>query len=84
MVSAVAQVSKSMEVGTRVKVVTSVVIYNHPEHRNQPFDLQGHEGEIVALASEYQGKPITANFPYIVQFGPKHRVHLSDQEIATV
>jgi hypothetical protein len=73
-----------MEVGTPVKVITSVVVYNHPEHRNQPFDMQGQTGEIISLATEYHGKPISANFPYVVKFSPKHKVHLGDQEIAAI
>ncbi len=84
MVSAVEQIKKRMEVGTRVKVITSVVIYNHPEHRNQPFDMQGQAGEIIGLANEYHGKPISANFPYIVKFAPKHKIHLNADEIETV
>jgi hypothetical protein len=70
-----------MEVGTKVRVSASVVVYNHPEHRNQPFDMNGQEGEIVALASQFQGKTISANYPYIVQFAPKHKIHLGDHEI---
>ncbi len=73
-----------MEVGTSVKVITSVVVYNHPEHRNQPFDMQGQTGEVVGLATEYHGKPISANFPYIVKFAPKHKLHLCDNEIAPI
>ncbi|MBE9031175.1 ferredoxin-thioredoxin reductase variable chain [filamentous cyanobacterium LEGE 11480] len=73
-----------MEVGTRVKVVTSVVVYNHPEHRNQPFDMKGQEGEVVSLANEYQGKPISANFPYLVKFAPRHKIHLEDSEIEAI
>lgn len=33
-----------MKVGDRVRVRTSVIVYHHPEHRNQPFDLKGMEG----------------------------------------
>jgi Ferredoxin thioredoxin reductase variable alpha chain len=84
MVTAVEEVRKMMEVGTRVRVVASVVVYNHPEHRNQPFDMNGQEGEIVALATEFQGKPISANFPYVVKFSPKHKLHLGDHEIGAI
>jgi Ferredoxin thioredoxin reductase variable alpha chain len=73
-----------MEVGTSVKVITSVVVYNHPEHRNQPFDMQGQTGEVVGLATEYHGKPISANFPYIVKFAPKHKLHLGENEIEPI
>lgn len=84
MVSAVEQVGKGMEVGTRVKVVASVVVYNHPEHRNEAFDMKGQEGELIGMANEYQGKPISANFPYLVKFGKKHRLHLGEDEIEAV
>ncbi len=84
MVIAVASVKNCMEVGTSVKVITSVVVYNHPEHRNQPFDMQGQTGEVVGLATEYHGKPISANFPYIVKFAPKHKLHLCDNEIEPI
>lgn len=84
MVSAVEEIRKAMEVGTRIRVKESVVVYNHPEHRNQAFDMKGQEGEIVGLASEFQGKPISANFPYIVKFSPKHKLHLADYEIEAI
>jgi Ferredoxin thioredoxin reductase variable alpha chain len=84
MVSAVEEIGKIMEVGTRIRVTTSVTVYNHPEHRNQAFDMNGQEGQIVAMANEYQGKPISANFPYIVQFAPKHKLHLADHEMTAI
>ena len=36
-----------MKVGDRVRVKESVIVYHHPEHRNQPFDVKGHEGEVL-------------------------------------
>ena len=38
-----------MQIGDRVRVVTSVIVYHHPQHKKQPFDLQGLEGEIVDI-----------------------------------
>lgn len=70
-----------MEVGTRVRVKSSVVIYHHPEHKNQAFNLEGHEGEVVAIVNQWHGRPVSANFPYLVQFGPKLKVHLCDYEL---
>jgi hypothetical protein len=84
MVTVLEDICKAMEVGTRIRVTASVVVYNHPEYRNQAFDMNGQEGEIVALANEFQGKPISANFPYIVKFSPKHKVHMTDSEIEAV
>lgn len=76
--------SKAMEVGKRIRVKNSVVIYHHPEHRNQGFDLNGQEGEVVAIVNSWHGRPVSANFPYLVQFGPKLKVHLADYEIEAV
>jgi Ferredoxin thioredoxin reductase variable alpha chain len=73
-----------MEVGSRVRVAASVVVYNHPEHRNVAFDMLGQEGEIVADATSWQGRPISANFPMIVKFGPKHKVHMQVAELEVV
>ncbi len=84
MVIASDEVRKVMKVGTRVRVAVPVVVYNHPEHRNHPFDMNGQEGEIVALATEFQGKPISANFPYVVKFSPKHKLHLGEHEIVSI
>jgi hypothetical protein len=81
----VEEVCKMIEVGTRIRIVSPVVVYNHPEHRSKPFDMNGHEGDVIGLATEYQGRSIiSANFPYIVKFGPKHKLHLCDSEIAVV
>jgi len=34
-----------MKVGDRVRVKESIIVYHHPEHRNQSFDIKGLEGE---------------------------------------
>ncbi len=73
-----------MEVGTRIRVNTSVLIYHHPEHRNVAFDLNGYEGEIVAIATSWKGRPVSANFPFVVKFTPKLKVHLNEQEMAAI
>lgn len=70
-----------MQIGDRVRVVTSVIVYHHPQHKKQPFDLQGLEGEIVDILKEYQGRPISANLPILVQFEPKFKAHLRDNEL---
>ncbi|AZB72532.1 ferredoxin-thioredoxin reductase variable chain [Synechococcus elongatus] len=70
-----------MNVGDRVRVKESVVVYHHPEHRNQAFDLKNAEGEIAAILTEWNGKPISANFPYLVNFPNKFRAHLRDFEL---
>jgi hypothetical protein len=70
-----------MEVGVRVRVQESVIVYHHPASRNQAFDLKGLEGEVVALANEWQGKPISANLPVQVQFDKKFKAHLREEEL---
>ncbi len=73
-----------MKVGDRVRVKTSVVVYHHPQYRNQAFDLQGQEGEIAAVLHEWEGKPITANLPFQVQFDKKFKAHLREDEIEPI
>lgn len=70
-----------MKAGDRVRVKESVVIYHHPEHRNSAFDLKGEEGEVLKFANEWQGKPVSANFPVVVKFSKKLRVHLREEEL---
>lgn len=73
-----------MKVGDRVRVKESVVVYHHPQHRNEAFDIQGLEGVIAAFANEWEGKPISANFPVLVKFEGKFKSHLRDSELEVV
>ncbi len=73
-----------MKVGDRVRVKESTIIYHHPEHRSQPFDIKGLEGEVVGLANEWQGKPISANLPIYVQFTKKFKAHLREAELEII
>jgi Ferredoxin thioredoxin reductase variable alpha chain len=75
---------KAMKVGDRVRVKESVVVYHHPTHRNEAFDLKGQEGSVVGLASEWQGKPISANFPMLVKFEGKFKAHLREDELEVI
>lgn len=70
-----------MKVGDRVRVKQSVIVYHHPENRNQPLDIQGHEGEVIAVVKEWQGRPVSANFPIHVKFEGKFRAHLQEHEL---
>ncbi|KKJ00014.1 ferredoxin-thioredoxin reductase variable chain [Prochlorothrix hollandica] len=70
-----------MNVGDRVRVKTPVVVYHNPEQRNEACDIQGLEGEVVGLATEWKGKAISANFPIQVKFSPKFRAHLREDEL---
>lgn len=73
-----------MKVGDRVRVTESITIYHHPEHRNEPFDIKGQEGEVIGIASEWQGKTISANLPIQVKFTPKFRAHLRETELEVI
>ncbi len=73
--------SNIMKVGDRVRVKESVIVYHHPEHRNQPFDIKDLEGQVIAFANQWQGKPISANLPIYVQFSKKFKAHLRDFEL---
>jgi hypothetical protein len=70
-----------MNIGDRVRVKDSVIVYHHPQHRNEAYDLKGQEGEIINIASEWQGKMISANLPFVVKFEGKFRAHLREGEL---
>lgn len=76
--------NESFSAGDKVRVVQSVVVYHHPEHRNQAFDLKGQEGEVIDVVKELNGKPISANFPFVVKFSGKFRAHLQAHELEKV
>jgi hypothetical protein len=71
-----------MKAGDRVRIKESVIVYHNPEHRNQPFDLQGLTGEIIDIVREWQGKPISANFPILIKFdNSRFKAHLREAEV---
>jgi hypothetical protein len=72
-----------MQPGDQVKVNQSVVVFNHPQHRGEPFDMVGQEGEIVTVLSEWKGRPISPTLPVIVMFG-KFRAHFRSEELTTL
>ncbi len=73
-----------MKVGDRVRVKDSVVVYHHPEHRSQAFDLKGTEGEVIGIATQWQGRPVSANLPIVVQFSKKFKAHLREIELELI
>jgi Ferredoxin thioredoxin reductase variable alpha chain len=74
-----------MQVGDRVRVKTSVVIYHHPKHRGVAVDIQNQEGTIDKIATEWKGRPISANFPLIVKFdNDKLKAHLRADELEII
>lgn len=73
-----------MKVGDRVRVKESVVVYHYPGHRNEPFDIKGHEGEVIAVIQEWKGRPVSANLPIFVKFANKFRAHLREAELEVI
>jgi hypothetical protein len=74
-----------MQVGDRVRVSTSVVIYHHPKHRGEAIDIINEEGTIDKLATEWKGRPVSANFPLVVKFdNNKLRAHLRVDELEVI
>lgn len=72
--------SPLMKPGDQVKVSQSVVVFTHPEHRGEPFDLQGQVGEVHQVLSDWKGRPISPNLPVIVAFG-RFRAHFRADEL---
>ena len=73
-----------MKVGDRVRVKESVVVYHHPEHKGRSVDIRGTEGEVAAIVTQWNGRPVSANFPILVQFGKKFKAHLRDAELEII
>lgn len=70
-----------MNIGDRVKVIESVIVYHHPEHKTGGFDIKDMEGELIEIITEWQGRPVSANFPYLVKFNKKFKAHFKDNEL---
>ncbi len=75
-----------MKVGDRVRVKASITVYHYPKKIHQAVDLQGMEGEIQKLATDYEGKPISANFPWHVKFDAEKPffTHLREDELEVI
>ena len=69
-----------MQPGDQVKVCQSVVVYNHPEHRGEAFDLEGEQGLVHQLLNDWKGRPISPTLPVVVAFG-KYRAHFRPEEL---
>lgn len=70
-----------MKVGDRIRVTTSVVVYHHPQHKKEPFDLKGMEGEIIDIVTQWQGRPVSANLPILVKFDQRFKAHFRENEV---
>ncbi|MFB2833909.1 ferredoxin-thioredoxin reductase variable chain [Floridanema evergladense] len=73
-----------MKIGDRIRVKQSVIVYHHPQHKGEAFDIKGLEGEIVAIIHEWQGRPVSANLPIQVKFDKKFKAHFRENEVELV
>lgn len=73
-----------MNIGDRVRVKESVIVYHHPDHRGQGFDIQKLEGEISTIVTQWQNRPVSANLPILVQFSKKFKAHLRENELELI
>jgi hypothetical protein len=73
-----------MKAGDRIRIKESVIVYHHPEHRSQPFDIKGLEGEVIGVVTEWQGRPVSANLPIYVKFSKRFKAHLRENELELV
>lgn len=73
-----------MKIGDRVQVIESVSVYHHPSSKNQPFDIKGLEGELIDIITQWQGRPVSANLPYLVKFDKKFKAHLQAHELKVI
>lgn len=48
------------------------------------FDLQGMEGEVAAVLTEWQGRPISANLPVLVKFEQRFKAHFRPDEVTLI
>ena len=72
-----------MQPGDKVRVSSSVVVFHHPQHRGQAFDLAGQEGEVVSVLDDWKGRPISPTLPVVVAFG-KFKAHLRSDELSAL
>mmetsp|Transcript_37663 Transcript_37663/g.83870 ORF Transcript_37663/g.83870 Transcript_37663/m.83870 type:complete len:117 (-) Transcript_37663:543-893(-) len=73
--------------GTRIKVTKPVKLYSVPKHP-EGIDIEGMEGVVAKDITNFKGKVISANFPYVVKFVTqlggadiKFQAHLGEEEM---
>ena len=72
-----------MQVGDKVTVEASVVVYNHPQHRGEAFDMKGENGEVVNVLNDWKGRVISPTLPVIVAFG-RYKAHFRFEELEAI
>mmetsp|Transcript_0 Transcript_0/g.1 ORF Transcript_0/g.1 Transcript_0/m.1 type:complete len:152 (-) Transcript_0:253-708(-) len=70
----------ALDVGQRVRVSESVIVYHNPDKRNDACDVKGMEGTVVKV---FDGL-ISANLPIQVDFGKKFKAHFREEELEKI
>lgn len=73
-----------MNIGDRVKVKESVVVYHYPKQKMQPFDIKGLEGQVERIMTDWEGRTISPNMPIVVKFDKRFKAHLKDTELEVI
>ncbi len=78
-----------MKVGDRVRIKAPLTLFNHPQHRNEPHNVEGLEGTVVQILTEWQGRPVSANYQIVTTFeieGAKRpfKAHLHEDELEVI
>ncbi|MEM9275814.1 MAG: ferredoxin-thioredoxin reductase variable chain [Cyanobacteria bacterium P01_F01_bin.143] len=73
-----------MKVGDRVRVKESVIVYNYPQSKKEPFDIKGMEGDIIKVLADWEGRPISPTLPVLVKFEKKFRSHCRQNELEVI
>ena len=73
-----------MKIGDRVRVSRSVVVYHHPQHKKEAFDLKGMEGEIIKIMNDWEGRPISPNLPIVAKFLNNFKAHFCSDELEVI
>jgi len=70
-----------MDIGTKVRVSKSLMMYHYPGHKGEPYDVKGLEGEVKAIIESWKDRPVSANYKVLVQFPNKFKAHFSEAEL---
>lgn len=76
-----------LELGTRVRVNCSVIMYHYPGKKNEPVDTEGFEGVVTKDVSVTKEVPMSATSPYIVDFKeshPRFKGHFEEDELDVI
>lgn len=76
------------ELGARVRVSRSVIMFHYPGKKNTPVDVEGYEGIVKKDISVKDGVEMSAIAPYMIDFRetghPKFRAHFEEGELEAV